>query len=47
MKSKALFRDWEREKKELKDKTVQAIEKEADETKQKLMNELELAKVEN
>eukprot|EP00347_Sterkiella_histriomuscorum_P002541 403367752 len=46
-KSKALFRDWERDKKELKDKTVKLIEQEVEENKQKLMKELELYKVEN
>ena len=46
-KSKALFRDWEREKKELKEKTVKLIESEVEEQKEKLMKELEIYKVEN
>lgn len=46
-KSKALFRDWEREKKELKEKTVKMIETEVEENKLKLMKELELYKLES
>ncbi len=40
-KSKAIFRDWEREKKELKEKTVRLIEDEVEETKGRLIRELE------
>jgi DNA repair ATPase RecN len=35
-KTKALFRDWEREKLELKQKTVKMIEQEVQETRVKL-----------
>ena len=42
-----MFRDWERDKKELKDKTVKMIEDEVDETKNRLMKELELFRVES
>jgi hypothetical protein len=46
-KSKALFRDWERDKKELKDKTVKLIENEVEESKQNLLKELENYKIES
>ena len=44
--SKALYRDWERDKRDLKDKTVKMIEEEVAETREKLMKELELYRVE-
>ncbi|CDW87601.1 UNKNOWN [Stylonychia lemnae] len=46
-KSKALFRDWERDKKDLKEKAVRLIEQEVEENKAKLMKELELLKTES
>jgi hypothetical protein len=46
-KTKALFRDWERDKKELKERTVRLIEEEVDETKNRLMKDLELFRVES
>ena len=39
--TKALYRDFERDKQELKDKTVKLIEQEVEETKSKLLKELE------
>ena len=45
--SKALYRDWERDKLELKTKTVKMIEDEVEETKSKLMKELEMFRVES
>lgn len=46
-KTKALFRDWERDKKELKEKTIKLIESEVEENKLKLMKDLELFKIES
>jgi len=46
-KTKALFRDWQRDKCDLKEKTVRMIEQEVEETKLKLLKELELFKTEN
>ena len=46
-KSKALYRDWERDKKELKDKTIKMIEEEVEETKEKLLKELEQYRLES
>jgi hypothetical protein len=45
-KLKALYRDWERDKKDLKAKTVSLIDQEAQETREKLLRELELQKLE-
>jgi len=45
-KTKALYRDWERDKRELKDRTVKLIEEEVAETREKLLKELELYRVE-
>lgn len=45
--SKALYRDWERDKKELKDKTVKMIEEEVEETKEKLLKGLEQYRMES
>lgn len=42
-----MFRDWERDKKDLKDKTVKMIEDEVEETKNRLLKELELFRVES
>jgi hypothetical protein len=39
--TKALFRDWERDKRELRDKTVKMIEDEVEETKARIMKDLE------
>ena len=46
-KTKALYRDWERDKKDLKDRTVKLIEEEVEETKNRLMKELELFRMES
>ncbi len=46
-KSKALYRDWERDKRELKERTVKMIETEVEETKERLMRELELYRIES
>ena len=46
-KTKAIFRAWERDKKELKERTVKMIEDEVEETKERLMRELELFKIES
>jgi hypothetical protein len=46
-KTKAHFRDWERDKKDLKERTVRLIEEEVDETKNRLMKDLELFRVES
>ena len=43
-KTKAIFRDWERDKSELKEKTVKMIEDEVEETKERLLRELESLK---
>lgn len=45
-KTKALYRDWERDKRELKERTVRLIEEEVEETRSRLMKELELFRVE-
>ena len=39
--SRALYRDWERDKRELKEKTVRMIEDEVEETKGRLLKDLE------
>jgi hypothetical protein len=44
--SKALFRDWEREKLELKERTIKSIEEEIKDTEEKLAKELSLMKQE-
>ena len=44
-KEKALLRDWNREKQELKDKTVQMIEEQIEEQSQKLKTEFEQMKM--
>lgn len=44
-KEKALIRDWHREKKELRDRTVQMIESQVEEQSQKLKADFEAAKV--
>jgi len=46
-KTKALYRDWERDKKDLKDRTVKLIEEEVAETREKLLKELELFRIES
>jgi hypothetical protein len=46
-KTKALFRDWERDKKDLKDRTVRLIEEEVEDTKTRLLKDLDLFRVES
>ena len=46
-KSKAVFRDWEREKQQLRERTVKLIESEAEEQKVKLFREFEIAKMDS
>lgn len=43
-KTKAIFRDWERDKRDLKDRTVKLIQDEVEETKERLIRELDLFK---
>jgi len=45
--SKALFRDWERDKLEFKQRTIKAIEEEIAETEEKIARELEYMKQES
>lgn len=45
--SRALYRDWERDKKELRDKTVKMIEEEVEETKERLMKDIEIFRLES
>ena len=40
-KVKAIFRDWAKEKKDLKERTVKLIEEQVEETSQRLKSELE------
>ena len=44
---KALFRDWEREKLELKQRTIKSIEEEIKETEERISKELEFMKQES
>ena len=44
-KEKALLRDWQREKLELKEKTIRLIEEQLEEQSQKLKNEFEMQKM--
>ena len=46
-KTKALFRDWERDRRDLRERTVRLIEEEVEETKQRIQRELELFKQES
>ena len=45
--SRALYRDWERDKREHRDKTVRMIEEEVEETKERLMKDIEIFRLES